>query len=115
MREGEFAHLRRRGLDQFLVAVAERGAPQPGHALDIAFAVGVVDIDALPTLDNERALVAKAREIDVRVQHRFDVAGRKIAKRHLKLPSRMIPKKHAPDLIRGGTRLRKRSCSSDRS
>jgi hypothetical protein len=38
MRERELAHLRRGSLDQFLVAVAERRAPQPRHALDVALA-----------------------------------------------------------------------------
>ena len=81
MREGQLAHLRRRGLDQLLVAVAERGAPQPGHAFDVGLAVGVVDEDALPALDDERPGLAEAREIDVGVHQRFDVAGGEIAER----------------------------------
>ena len=43
MREGQLAHLLRGGLDQLLVAEAERRAPQAGHALDVGLAVGVVD------------------------------------------------------------------------
>ena len=81
MREGELAHLRGGGLDQLFVAVAERGAPQPGHAFDIGLAVGVVDIDALAALDDERTGLAKPREIDVGVHQRFDVAGGEIAER----------------------------------
>ena len=87
MSEGELAHLRGGGFDQFLVAVAERRAPQPGHALDIGLAVGVVDIDALAALDDERTGLAKSREIDVRMHQRFDVAGGEIAERRHSGPS----------------------------
>jgi len=86
MRERKFAHLRGGGLDQFLIAVAERRAPQPGHALDIALAGGIVDIDTLPALDDERACLTKAREIRVRVHQRLDVADGKIAERGHKSP-----------------------------
>jgi len=48
MREGQLAHLRGGRLDQFLVVVAERRAPQAGHAFEIALAVGVVDVAPLP-------------------------------------------------------------------
>ncbi len=81
MGERKLAHLRGSGLDQLLIAVAERRAPQPGHALDVGLALGVVDIDALPALDDQRTGLAKAREIDVGMHQRFDVAGRKVAQR----------------------------------
>src|ERR1700738_802543 len=55
--------IRRAGLDQLLIAGAERRAPQAGHAFDIFLAVGIVDIDALGALDHERAGIAKCREI----------------------------------------------------
>src|SRR5262249_56497000 len=50
MAEGKLAHLRRRRLDQLFVAVAECGAPQPCHALDIGLALAVVDEHPLPAL-----------------------------------------------------------------
>ena len=81
MRERKLAHLRGGGLDQFFVAVAERRAPKPGHAFDIGLAVGIVDIDALAALDDERAGVAEAREIGVGMHQRLDVADGKIAER----------------------------------
>src|SRR5579863_8328677 len=86
MGEGELAHLRSGRLDQFFVAVTKRSAPQPGHALDIGFAIGIVDIDALAALDNERAAVAKTREIDIGMHQRFDVAGGEIAERRHQRP-----------------------------
>src|ERR1700722_16648032 len=81
MSERKLTHLRGRGLDQLLIAVTERRAPQPGHALDVRFAFGVVDVDALPALDDQRTAVAKAREVNIGMHQRFDVAGRKIAER----------------------------------
>ena len=81
MREGKLAHLRGGGFDQFLVAVAERRAPKPGHAFDIGLAVGVVDVNALPAFEDERPGLAKAREIDVGMHQGFYVAGGEIAER----------------------------------
>src|SRR5580692_3921623 len=81
MSEGELAHLRRRGLDQLLVAVAERGAPQPRHAFDVRLAVGVVDINALPALEDQRPGVAKTGQIGVGMHQGLDVAGGEIAER----------------------------------
>src|ERR1700730_7257620 len=82
MGEGELAHLRRRRLDQFLVAVAKRRAPQPRHGFDVRLAVGVVDIDALAALDDERPGVAKAGQIGVGMHQGLDIAGGEIAERH---------------------------------
>jgi hypothetical protein len=81
MRERELAHLRRGCFDEFLVAVAERGAPQPRHALDIGLAGGVVDEDPLSALDDERPGLAQSRQIDVRVHQGLNVAGSEIAQR----------------------------------
>jgi len=67
MRKGELSHLLGCSLDQFLVAVAKRRAPKAGHALDIGLAVGIVDMDALRALDDERPGLAEAREIDIGV------------------------------------------------
>ena len=71
----------RRGLDQLLVVVAERRAPQPGHAFDIGLAVGVVDVDALAALDHQRAGLAQRREIGVGMGQGLDVADGEIAER----------------------------------
>ena len=79
MGERKLPHLRGGSLDQFLVAVTERRAPQPGHAFDVGLAVGVIDIDAVRALDNERAGLAEAGEIDVGMHQRFDIAGGQIA------------------------------------
>ena len=81
MRERKLAHLCRCGLDQLLIAVAERRAPETGHAFEITLALGVIDINAFAALDHHRAVVAKRREIGVRMHQRFDVAGGKIAQR----------------------------------
>src|ERR1700722_19624267 len=81
MREREFAHLRRRGFDQFLVAVAERRAPKPCHAFEVSLAVAVVDVDALAALEDERPGLAKTSEVDVGMYQCFDIAGREIAER----------------------------------
>ena len=81
MRERELAHLRGGGLDQLLVAVAERGAPQPRHAFDVTFAFGVVDEDALASFQDERAGFAQRRELGVGMEEGLDVADREIAER----------------------------------
>src|SRR5271166_1127174 len=81
MRKRQFAHLRSRGLDQLLIPVAERGAPEPGHALDVAFAVAVIDEHPLSALEDQRAGFAKSGEIGVGVDERLDVADGKIAER----------------------------------
>src|SRR5262249_27657637 len=81
MSKGELAHVLGGDFDKLLIAVAERGAPESGHAFDIGLARGVVDIDAACTLDDEGAALTKAGEIDVRMHQRFDVAGGKITQR----------------------------------
>src|SRR5216684_6559442 len=81
MREGELAHLRRRRLDQFFVAVAERRTPQPGHALDIGLAVAVVDENALAALEHERAALPNGGEIGIGMNEGLDIADGEIAER----------------------------------
>ena len=81
VREGEPRHLLARGLDQLGVAVAEPGAPQPGEALDVALAGGVVDVDALAALQHQRPGAAVRQEVGGGVQQGFDVAGGKIRER----------------------------------
>src|SRR5262249_17936962 len=79
--ERQLAHLRRRRLDQLRVAIAERRAPQPGHALDIGLSLVVVDAHALPALEDERSGLAERGELGVGVNQRLDVAGGEIAER----------------------------------
>src|SRR5262245_66373585 len=74
MAEGELAHLRRGGLDQLFVAVAECGAPEPRHALEIGLALAVVDEHALPTLDDQRTGFAQRREVGVGMNKGLEVA-----------------------------------------
>src|SRR5262249_27852936 len=87
MAEGELAHLRRRGLDQLFVAVAEGGAPeprpapQPRHALEIGLALAVVDEHALPALDDQWTGFAQGREVGVGVNEGLEVADGEVAKR----------------------------------
>ena len=78
MREGERAHLRGGGLDQLLIAVAERRAPKSGHTFEVRFAVAVVDIDALAAFDDERPAFAKAGKVNVGVHQGFDIADGEI-------------------------------------
>ena len=58
--------------------IAERRAPQAGHALDVVLAVAVEDPDALAALEDQRPGVAEAREVGVGVDQRFDVASGKV-------------------------------------
>ncbi|MCY1241585.1 hypothetical protein D9M72_544930 [compost metagenome] len=51
---GQPLHLAARRLDQPLLAEADRHAPKPRHALDIALAAVVVDVDALAAIDDQR-------------------------------------------------------------
>src|SRR5260370_39597509 len=79
MGEGAAEHMRRRGLAQLFVAVAERRAPQPGHALDIGLAVIVVDEDSLAALEHERAALPQGREIGIGMDEGLDIADGEIA------------------------------------
>src|SRR5947209_1963568 len=79
MRKRELAHLGSRGLDQLLVAVAERGAPQPRHALDVTLALGVVHEDSLAPLQDEGAGFAQGGQLGVGVDDGLDVTDREIA------------------------------------
>jgi len=77
--ERQLAHLRRRRLDQLLVAVAERRAPQPRHALDVTPALRVVDEDAFCPLQDQGAGFPKHGELRVGVNQGLDVANSKVA------------------------------------
>src|SRR5262249_13572347 len=81
MGKRKLPHLRGSGFDKFFIAVTERRTPKPGHAFNIAFALGVIDVDALRPLDNERPAFAEAGEVDVGMHQRFNVAGGQVAER----------------------------------
>jgi hypothetical protein len=73
MREGELAHLGGGGLDKLLVAVAERGAPQARHALDIGLAVDIINVDPLGLFQHQRPDRAVGIEVRVGVDQRLDI------------------------------------------
>src|SRR5829696_9389511 len=79
MREREFAHLLRGGLDQFLIAVTERRAPQPGHAFNVSLALLIVDPHSLAALEHQRAALTKCRKIGIGMDESLDVAGGEVA------------------------------------
>src|SRR4029079_7594866 len=81
MSERQLAHLRSRGFHQFLVAVPERRAPQPGHALDVALALAVVDEHALAALDHQWPGLPEGVEVGVGMNERLDIAHGEIAER----------------------------------
>src|ERR1700722_13100316 len=96
MRKRKLAHLRGRGLNQFLVAVAERRAPKAGHAFDVGLAVGIVDIHALGTLDDQRSAFAEASQINVGMDQGLDVANGEIAEWRHESPFRKASPAHFP-------------------
>jgi hypothetical protein len=65
--EGEPLHLLPRRFHELGVGVAERRAPQAGHALDVGAVLRVVDPDALAPLQDQGAGLAKACEVGVGV------------------------------------------------
>src|SRR5215469_9607637 len=81
MGKRKLPHLGGSRFDKFLITVTERCTPKPGHPFDIAFALGVIDVDALRPLDNERPAFAEAGEVDVGMHQRFNVAGGQVAER----------------------------------
>jgi len=70
---GEQLHLPRRGLDEPLLAVTERGAPKPGPAVEQLSRSVVVDVNALPACDDLRALGLVLNQIGEGVQALGDV------------------------------------------
>ena len=72
---GQLAHLAVRRLDQPLLAVAQRQAPEPRQALQIGLAVLVIDIDALAAGQHQRAFGLVLLGIGVGMQVKGDVAG----------------------------------------
>ena len=66
--ERQLAHLARRGVGQFVAAVADVDAPEPRHAVQDLVAVGVVDVHALGAGDDPRALCRERLEVGERMQ-----------------------------------------------
>ncbi|MNE09998.1 hypothetical protein D3C80_1026930 [compost metagenome] len=62
-----------RGADQALVAEAQRGAPQPGHAFDVVLALLVEDVHAFAALDDQRTLLLMLAGVGVGMQLVLDV------------------------------------------
>ncbi len=86
MREGDAAHLFGGRVDQLLLVVAERGAPEPGEPLDIFVALIVEDINALAALDDHRSGGAERVEIGVGMDHRLDIANGGVGQAHARAP-----------------------------
>ena len=53
MGEGQFAQLLADAVDQFAIAIAQAGAPQPRHSLQVLLALVVVHVNAFASLDNQ--------------------------------------------------------------
>jgi hypothetical protein len=70
----EAAHLLPRRFDQPLLAEAEIGAPQAGHALEIAVAVLVEHVHPLAPGQHHRPFLYVMGEVGERVNDRADVA-----------------------------------------
>ena len=81
---GQLLHLARRRLDQPLLAVAQRQAPEPREPLKIALALVVIDIDALAAGQHQRTLGLVLAGVGVGMEVKGDVAGgrRIAAERH---------------------------------
>ena len=86
MAERQRPHLRRRGFGQFLLAPAQRRAPQPAHRLQIVLAVGVMDKDAPAARDHGGAGFAQPRQVGEGMQQARHVARLDIAQGHIFLP-----------------------------
>ena len=52
--ERQLRHLLACRLDELLVAIAERRAPKARHALDVAFSMFIVDVDAFTSIEDRR-------------------------------------------------------------
>src|SRR6185312_690712 len=72
---GETLHLRLGGVDQPLLAIAQRDAPKAGETLDIFLAGIVPDAHALTARHDERTVRLMLREIGVGMKLKGDVAG----------------------------------------
>src|SRR5579871_5513742 len=73
LRVGQLRKLFGRRVDQPLLGEAERRRPQPGHALDVAFAIVVEDVNAFTAIDDERPSVADRLEVGVGMDEMIDV------------------------------------------
>ena len=71
---GQAQHLLVGDLGEALLAEAERGAPEAGHALDVFLPLVVIDIDALALVHNEGAVLLVHLGVGERVQVVCNVA-----------------------------------------
>ena len=81
--EGHLAQRLGTRFGDFLVAIAQCRAPQAGHALEVALARVVVEIDAAALVEDQGPHLAVAREVGVGMDHRFDVADGHVGQGHV--------------------------------
>ena len=79
---GEFLHLLGGGLDQFVVAPAQCGAPKPRHAFDIIASGGVEDPHPFATFDDQRTPFRQHLQIGERMQQGIEITGLGIGEGH---------------------------------
>ena len=72
---GKRLELGLRDLHQFGMAIAERRAPKPRHALQQFAAAIVVDVDARRPLQHRRAHLAMGRQVGIGVDEGLDIAN----------------------------------------
>ena len=72
---GELEHLVVGDLGEAFLAESQRGAPQPGHALDDLIALIIIDINALALIDDERAVLLMRLQIGEGVEVVLDIPG----------------------------------------
>jgi len=78
---GQAAHLIQRGADQFVLVEPQRGAPQSRQSLDIGLAEGVINIDSLAALKDQRPGLPHCIKVGVGMNERCDVAGGDVGNR----------------------------------
>ena len=71
---GQARHLVGGRLHQSVLAIAKRQAPEPGHALNVFFAMDVGDPDTFAFVDHHRAFLKMGLEIGQRMNNRRGIA-----------------------------------------
>ncbi len=79
--EGELTQLLCGRVDQFLLGIAKRRAPQAGHALNIVIPIRVPDANAFAAVQDQRTCFAEGIQICIGVDDGFDIADGGIAER----------------------------------
>ena len=72
----QLLHLTARRLDEALLAEAERGAPEPGHAFEVTFAGLIIDIDPLTAGHDDGTVGLVLLEIGIGMDQGGDIARR---------------------------------------